>query len=198
MLEKIQSILYISFLLILIWQLVFSENSLLGKQEAMFEIDGNTYIISNMGTSKKSDPANLKNVGTRISCDLLKDITGQQIISDAGITGTKSFISGDKLSVDCIEPYSGIAIDYLSKDFYSFKNGGPNKDVYEFYDRVALNEYKKENLINGGINYVNIPYTVDHCAKNKNGDYVCDDNPSISVRKQRIKTYLDSKINDIL
>jgi len=104
----------------------------------------------------------------------------------------------DKLSVDCIEPYSGIAIDYLSKDFYSFRNGGPNKDVYEFYDRVALNEYKEENLINGGINYVNIPYTVDHCTKNKNGDYVCDDNPSINVRKQRIKTYLDSKINDIL
>ena len=170
----------------------------MGKQEAMFEIDGNTYIISNMGTNKKTDPANLKNVGTRISCDLLKDITGQQITSDAGIMGTKSFISGEKLSVDCIEPYSGIAIDYLSKDFYSFKNGGPNKDVYEFYDRVALNEYKKENLTNGGIKYVNIPYTVDHCTKTSDGEYKCEDNPSINTRKERIKTYLNSKINDIL
>ena len=198
MLEKIQSILYITFLLILIWQIVFSENSLLGKQEAMFEIDGNTYIISNMGNNKKTDPGNIKNVGTRISCDLLKDITGQQIINDAGITGTKSFISGDKLSVDCIEPYSGIAVDYLSKDFYSFRNGGPNKDVYEFYDRVALNEFKKENLINGGIKYLNIPYTVDHCSKNKEGDMECENNPSITVRKERIRNYLNSKINDIL
>jgi len=170
----------------------------MGKQEAMFEIDGNTYIISNMGNNKKVDPANLKNLGTRISCDLLKDITGQQIMTDASITGTKSFISGDKLSVECIEPYSGIAIDYLSKDFYSFKNGGPNKDVYEFYDRVALNEYKKENLVNGGIKYVNIPYTVDHCTKNSKGEYKCEDNPSINIRKQRIKNYLNSKINDIL
>ncbi len=198
MLDKIQSILYIAFLLILIWQLVFSENSLMGKQEAMFEIDGNTYIISNMGGNKKTDPVNLKNVGTRISCDLLKDITGQQVATDAGIMGTKSFISGDKLFVDCIEPYSGIAIDYLSKDFYSFKNGGPNKDVYEFYDRVALNEYKKENLTNGGIKHVNIPYTVDHCTKTSDGEYKCEDNPSITLRKQRIKNYLDSKINDIL
>ena len=77
MLEKIQSLLYIAFLVILIWQLVFSENSLMGKQEAMFEIDGNTYVISNMGSNKKSDPNNIKNVGTRISCDLLKEITGQ-------------------------------------------------------------------------------------------------------------------------
>jgi len=44
MLEKLQSLLYIAFLVILIWQLVFSENSLMGKQEAMFEIDGNTYV----------------------------------------------------------------------------------------------------------------------------------------------------------
>lgn len=168
------------------------------NQEAMFEIDGNTYIISNMGSSKKTDPANLKNVGTRISCDILKDITGQQVMTDAEITGTKSFISGNKLAVECIEPYSGIAIDYLSKDFFSYKNGGPNKDVYEFYDRVALNEYKKESLINGGIKYVSIPYTVDHCSKNAEGDTVCENNPSINVRKERIKNYLNSKINDIL
>jgi len=170
----------------------------MGKQEAMFEIDGNTYVISNMGLNKKSDPSNLKNVGTRISCDILKDITGQQIISDAGINGTKSFISGNKLSVDCIEPYSGIAIDYLPKDFYSFSNGGTNSDVYEFYDRVALNEFKKENLTNGGINYVSIPYTVDHCSKNSKGEYVCEDNPSITTRKKRVKDFLNTTINDIL
>lgn len=181
----------------MIWQFVFSQNSLM-NQEAMFEIDGNTYIISNMGTSKKTDPTNLKNVGTRISCDILKDITGQQVITDAEIKGTKSFISGNKLSVECIEPYSGIALDYLSKDFYSYKNGGPNRDVYEFYDRVALNEYKKESLINGGIKYLSIPYTVDHCSKNTYEETICENNPPINVRKERIKNYLNSKINDIL
>lgn len=197
MLDRIQSLLYIAFLVILIWQLVFSENSLLGKQEAMFEMDGNTYVISNMGGIKKYDPPHIKNIGTRISCDLLKDITGQNISLEHNIKGTQSFISGNSLNVDCIEPYSNIAIDYLPKDYYSFKSGGPNKDVYEFYDRIALNEYKKENLINGGINYFTIPYTVDHCEKTDEG-YKCEDNPSITSRKNRIKDYLKTKIGDIL
>ena len=198
MLDKIQSILYIAFLLILIWQLVFSENSLMGKQEAMFEMDGNTYIISNMGGMGKTDPENIKNVGTRLSCDLLKEITGQKVSIDQGIEGTKSFISGNKLSVDCIEPYSGIALDYLPKNFYSYDNNGVNKDVYEFYDRVALNEFKKENLTNGGLKYLNIPYTVDHCSKDSSGEYLCENNPSIMDRKERLKEYLTTKINDIL
>ena len=182
----------------MIWQLVFSENSLLGKQEAMFEMDGNTYVISNMGGASKADPASIKNLGTRLSCDLLRDITGQQISLNQSIQGTKSFLSGNKLSVDCIEPYSGIALDYLPEQFYSYDTKGPNEDVYEFYDRVALNEYKKENLMNGGIKYLNIPYKVDHCEKKSDGKYECDNNPSINVRKKRLKQYLDSKINDIL
>ena len=131
----------------MIWQLVFSENSLLGKQEAMFEMKTEIHnVISNMGGGVKSDPANIKNLGTRLSCDLLKDITGQQISLNQGIQGTKSFLSGNKLSVDCIEPYSGIALDYLPEQFFYYDNKGPNEDVYEFYDRVALNEYKKEKF----------------------------------------------------
>ena len=198
MLQKIQSLLYILFLVILIWQLVFSENSLMGKQEAMFEIDGNTYVISNMGGSGKTDPSNIKNVGTRLSCDLLKDITGQPIALDQQIEGTKSFISGNRLSVECIEPYSGIAIDYLSKEFHEYNNKSPNKDVYEFYDRVALNEFKKETLTNGGINYISVPWTIDHCELGSNGEHNCDNNPPINIRKDRISNYLKAKLNDIL
>ena len=117
MLQKIQTLLYIIFLLIMIWQLVVSEESTLGKQEAMFEFDGNTYVISNMGKTNM-DPVDIKNVGSRISCDSLKDITGQKISLNHSVKETKSFISGNNLSVQCIEPFSGVAIDYLSKDFF--------------------------------------------------------------------------------
>jgi len=182
----------------MIWQLCFSENSLLGKQEAMFEMDGNTYVISNMGGSRKTDPVSLKNVGTRLSCDILKDITGQPVSVDQQIENTKSFISGNRLSVDCIEPQSGIAIDYLSEDFHKYSGGLPNKDVYEFYDRLALNQYKKEILSEGGINHMNIPYTIDHCDKSSDGNLVCDKNPSIKDRKRRLKEYLSTTVSDML
>ena len=52
-LEKIKTFLYIVLILVILWQLV-TRNSLLGKQEASFELDGNTYVISNMGNSETS------------------------------------------------------------------------------------------------------------------------------------------------
>ena len=178
----------------MIYQIGFSENSLLGKQEAMFEIDGNTYVISNMGGSSKKDPLPLKDIGTRISCDILTDVTGQRVLNNESIQETSSFISGNKLSVDCIEPYSGIAVDYLSKEFYRYNGKPPNKDVYEFYDRVALNQFKKEKLNESGIKYVTVPYTVDHCSETG----VCDNNPSINIRKQRIRDYISARISNVL
>ena len=194
-LEKIKTFLYIILILVILWQLTLSENSLLGKQEASFELDGNTYVISNMGNAKHQlDPADLKNVGTRISCDTLKEVTGQQVLQNHEINGTKSFISGKKLSVSCVEPYSKIAIDYLPEGFYSYGKSSPSKDVYEFYDRVALNKYKEDELKKGGMNYFTIPYNVDHdnCETGK-----CRI-PDMKTRKNRIRDYIQNRIENIL
>lgn len=197
MLDKIKNVLYITFLIIIIWQLTMSKNSLM-NQEASFEIDGNTYVISNMGKSMKSDPDNIKSVGTRIVCDTLKDITGVNVAQDQDINGTKSFLSGNKLKVSCVEPFSGIAIDYMPKESFEYGRGSKHsKDVYEFYDRLALNQYKKEILNNGGLKYFTVPYTVDHCEK-INGEYKCEDSPNITDRKRRIREYLSETISDIL
>ena len=172
-------------MVILIWQLTMSENSLL-NQEASFELDGNTYVISNMGSAEhQKDPVSIKNVGTRLTCDALGDITGQEILKNKDLEGTKSFISGKKLNADCYEPYSKTIVDYLPKEYYDFKNTKHNKDVYEYYDRIALNEYKKQKLINAGYNYFSVPYNIDHT----NG---VEDN--IKTRKDKIKEYMKSKI----
>lgn len=179
----------------MIWQLVVSEESTLGKQEAMFEFDGNTYVISNMGKTN-SDPIDIKNVGTRISCDMLKDVTGQNVSLNHNIKDTKSFISGNSLSVQCIEPFSGVAVDYLSKEFYEYNMGDINKDVYEFYDRMALNEHKNQELSQKGIKYIRIPWLVDHCTKAENNKYKCEDRPSIQKRTERVKTYLQKILNE--
>ena len=194
MLHKIQTLLYIIFLSIMIWQLLMSEESTFGKQEAMFEFDGNTYIISNMGKSNL-DPVDIKNVGSRISCDSLKNITGQKISLNQNIKDTKSFISGDSLSVQCIEPFSGVAIDYLPKEFYEFNNRTINKDVYEFYDRMALNEHKNEELTKRGIKYIKVPWVIDHCIKGSDNKYICDQKPSIQTRTERIDRYLRNVLN---
>ena len=63
---------------------------------------------------------------------------------------------------------------------------------------LLLMNIRKKNLLNGGIKYLNIPYKVDHCEKDSSGKYKCDNNPTISVRKERLKSYIDSKIRDIL
>ena len=183
MLDTIKTLLYILFMIILIWQLTMSENSLMGKQEASFELDGNTYIISNMGNSEtQKDPLNFKNIGTRLTCDALRDITGQDIKQGEEIDGTKSFISGHKITADCVEPYSKTVIDYLPQEYYNTKN---SKNIYEYYDRIALNEFKKQKLNNMGYNYFSIPYTVD---------YKSESNPNIKQRKDRIKEYMKHHI----
>ena len=178
----------------MIWQLVVSEESTLGKQEAMFEFDGNTYVISNMGKSN-FDPVDIKNVGTRISCDSLKDVTGQKVSLNHNVKDTKSFISGNNLSVQCIEPFSGVAVDYLSKEFYEYSNKSINKDIYEFYDRMALAEHKNQELSQRGIKYIRIPWLVDHCVKGRDDKYVCDERPSIKDRTDRVKSYLQKILN---
>lgn len=185
-LNAIKTLLYIIFMIILIWQVTMSDNSLLGKQEASFELDGNTYIISNMGNAEhQKDPLTFKNVGTRITCDALKDITGQDVKLNPELEGTKSFISGKKLSADCIEPFSKTVIDYLPKEYYDFTTTKNNKDIYEYYDRIALNEYKKQKLTNMGYNYFTVPYKIDHKDENSR---------NIKERKDSIKTFMKEKI----
>lgn len=181
----------------MIWQLVMSEESTLGKQEAMFEFDGNTYVISNMGRTNM-DPGDIKNVGNRISCDSLKEITGQKISLNHTLKDTKSFISGNNLSVQCIEPFSGVAVDYLPKEFYDYTDNttkGVNKDIYEFYDRMALNEHKNQEFSKKGIRYIRVPWIIDHCIKGDDNNYACEDKPSIKTRTERIKTYLQTILN---
>jgi hypothetical protein len=195
MLQKIQTLLYIIFLLIMIWQLAISQESTLGKQEAMFEFDGNTYVISNMGRTN-TDPVDIKNVGSRISCDTLKEVTGQKVSLNHTVKDTKSFISGNNLSVQCIEPFSGVAVDYLSREFYEYTNKDVNKDVYEFYDRMALNEHKNEQLSQKGIKYIRIPWVVDHCTRGSDNKYMCDDSPSIKTRSDRVRSYLENILSE--
>lgn len=137
----------------------------IGRPESTFEIDGTTYMISNMGNGKK-DPIELKSIGTRMACDSLEEITGQPVVLDADIKDTKNFISGRPVKVNCIEPMSRIAIDYLPEKFFKYKDN-KNDSIYSFYDRFSLNHDKTEILSEKNINYIKIPWTVDSMYTDK-------------------------------
>lgn len=158
MLNKIKNLLYVILLGLIIWNIVMTEQTL-GRPESTFEIDGTTYMISNMGNDKK-DPTELRNIGTRMACDSLGEITGQPVILDASIKDTKSFISGNPIKVNCIEPMSQIAIDYLPERFFKFKDN-TSESIYNFYDRFSLNHDKTEILSKKNIKYIKVPWTID-------------------------------------
>ena len=137
----------------------------LGRPETTFEVDGTTYLISNMGNGTK-DPVELKSIGTRMACDSLSEITGQPVDLNADIKDTKSFISGNPIKVNCIEPMSQIAIDYLPEKFFEYKDN-KNESIYSFYDRFSLNHDKTEILSGKNIKYIKIPWTIDRNYKDK-------------------------------
>ena len=153
----------------------------IGRPESTFEIDGTTYMISNMGNRKK-DPVELKSIGTRMACDSLEEITGQPVDCDAEIKDTKNFISGNPIKVSCIEPMSKIAIDYLPENFFKYKDN-KSDSIYNFYDRFSLNHNKTEILSKNNINYIKIPWTVDNKYKDKN------------QKKKIINDYIKQKLN---
>ena len=128
----------------------------------------------------------------------MKEILGQKTENNKYFGDIKSVVSKKGTYVDCYEPKTSIAVDYLPEDYYKFN--GPdyiNGNVYDFYNRMAINESKKEKLFQKKLNYVEVPYNIDICEM-IDGSYHCDRNTPISLRKERIKSYLKEKIIDIL
>ena len=144
----------------------------------------------------RSDPRNVKTVGSKIACEALNDIVSQKIQMDVEINGTKSIYSGKPLTVDCFEPISRIGVDYNNYSFYNYDNNDPNnRDIYEFYERLHLNENKKEQFSYLGNKLIEVPYTVDTCVGTSEGGFSCDDSTPLGVRKARIRNFLETEIN---
>lgn len=161
----------------------------------MVEIDGQTYLVPDFGPKGK-DPKIIKTTGSTLACESLQELTGQRIKFNREVPQTKSVVSGRPILVDCHDVNNNIMVDYKPREFFTYN--GPdhvNNDIYEFYDRLALDTQKKESIGNMKYNYIEIPYLIDNCTK-VDGEWNCKTNVPHELRKERIKEYLKQKIID--
>lgn len=166
-------------------------------QQKIVDIDGNKFLVPTF-VLPDSDPAKISSVGSKLTCESLAEVLGQQVEKNKYFGDIRSVVSKKGTYVDCYEPKSNITLDYLAPDYYKYE--GPdykNSDVYDFYNRMAINESKKEKLSAKKSNYFGIPYLVDIC-ENVNGKTVCNKNTDHNTRKTRIKEYLKEKISAII
>jgi hypothetical protein len=68
----------------------------------IIEIDGNHFLVPDF-SSKGSDPKEIRSTGSKITCEVLSDLTGQRVRLNNYVDGSKSVITGDPVHVDCHE-----------------------------------------------------------------------------------------------
>jgi len=166
-------------------------------QQKIVDIDGNKFLVPTF-VLPDSDPTKLSSIGSKLTCESLAELLDQQVEKNKYFGDVRSIVSKRGTYVDCYEPKTNIILDYLSQDYYKYE--GPdykNIDVYDFYNRMAINESKKEKLFAKKNNYFEIPYLVDICEE-VDGKTVCDKNTNHSLRKKRIKNYLREKISSLI
>tara|TARA_R110001592_G_scaffold18816_17_gene77909 strand:- start:35237 stop:35764 length:528 start_codon:yes stop_codon:yes gene_type:complete len=166
-------------------------------QQKIVDIDGNKFLVPTF-VLPDSDPAKISSIGSKLTCESLSEVLDQQVEKNKYFGDVRSVVSKRGTYVDCYEPKTNIILDYLSQDYYKYE--GPdykNLDVYDFYNRMAINESKKEKLFAKKNNYFEVPYMIDIC-KEVDGKTICDKNTDHNLRKQRIKSYLREKIATLI
>lgn len=159
-------------------------------------IDGVEYIFPDIKIRER-EPRLIKDIGSKLVCESLEEIIDQKVKYNSQIPGLSSLISKDYVYADCHEPNTKIMADYKPKDLFLYEGkSNYNSNFYEFYDRLALDAYKTDNITKKKFHYIEVPYTIDICDE-KEGKMHCDVNMPFSVRKRRIKTYMKEKMKNI-
>jgi hypothetical protein len=163
------------------------------------EIDGMHYMVPVFNGFQK-DPKMIKDVGSVLVCESLAEIMNQKVKMNYPVPEARSVTTGNSIFTDCFHQGTETLVDYRPKAHYKFS--GPdlyNDNEYDFYDRHALEEIKKESIIKSKLNYIEIPYLVDMCTFDPEKDeYNCSDHVSKDKRKERIMTHLREKLVQIL
>ena len=191
-------IYYIIFLIlvtIIFWAIEDSTINKFGTK--LMEVDGQQYIVPDF-TALEGDPKIIKSIGSKLVCDSLSRLTGTKVKINRNIEGSRSLLSGNPLKVDCFDQSNSIAAGYKPYEFYTYEGkNNINKDVYEFYNRLALDASMKDSLLTNEVRYIDVPYTVDKCEK-INGQLKCSKFVEEKVRNKRIDNYLKQKLAQAL
>lgn len=160
----------------------------------IIEKDGASYAVPDFEVPSE-DPRRIKNEGNKLICESLSSILGQKVKHNKVLGNVPSVVSGEAVTVDCYENKTNIAVDYLPEEVYKYE--GPtayNQTIYEFYDRLAVYESKKNELTRHGYKYIQIPYNVDKCDKDNN----CKSKVPINERKHKLFHHLKKQVNNVL
>ena len=188
-------LIFLIFLTILFWVIEDSTINKFGTK--LVEVDGQQYMLPDF-TALEGDPRIIKSVGTKLVCDALESLTSQKVKINRNLEGSKSLLSGNPLKVDCLDIANGIAAGYKPYEFYTYEGkNNLNQDIYEFYNRLALDASMKDSLRKQDIHYIDVPYTVDKC-ENIKGELKCSKFVDEGVRKKRIRNFLKSKLAQAL
>lgn len=188
-------LIFLIFLTILFWVI---EDSTINKfSTKLVEVDGQQYMLPDF-TALEGDPKVIKSVGSKLVCEALESLTSQKVKFNRNIENSRSLLSGNPLRVDCTDISNGIAAGYKPYEFFTYKGkDNINRDVYEFYNRLALDASMKDSLGKQDIHYIDVPYTVDKC-ENVNGELNCSKFVEEGVRKKRIRNYLKNRLSQAL
>jgi len=191
-------IYYIIFLILITLIFWAIEDSTINKfGTKLIEVDGQQYVVPDF-TALEGDPKYIKSLGNKLVCDSLEKLTGQKVKINRNLEGSRSILSGNPLKVDCYDQSNGFAAGYKPYEYYTYEGkNNVNKDVYEFYNRLALDASMKDSLSKMDVNYIDVPYTVDKCEK-INGKLKCSKYVDEKIRRKRIYNYLKSKLSQIL
>lgn len=195
----IYAIIYYIIFLILITLIFWAiEDSTINKfGTKLVEIDGQQYVVPDF-TALEGDPKIIKSIGSKLVCDSLSRLTGTKVKINRNIENSRSLLSGNPLKVDCYDQSNGIAAGYKPYEFYTYEGKNNfNRDVYEFYNRLALDASMKDTLASNDVLYIDVPYTVDKCEK-VNGQLKCSKFVDEKIRNKRIDNYLKQKLSQAL
>lgn len=188
-------IIFLVLLSLLFWAI--EDNTINKFGTKMVEIDGQQYMVPDF-TAFEGDPKMIKSIGSKLTCDTLSNITGQNIKINRSVQGSRSMLSGNPLKSDCTDMANNIMVDYKPREYYTYEGQNHiNKNVYEFYNRLALDALKKDSIKNMGYDYIEIPYTVDKC-ENQNGNLKCYKHVDEDIRRKRIRNYLKQRLLEVL
>ena len=184
-------IYYLIFAIMTTCLLIWLEKNFTNIEQGtkIIEIDGVQYMVPDF-KPREFDPTTIKNIGSKLVCESLGEILGQKIKYNSNIPGSKSMISGDNLYVDCHEPNTNIMVDYKPMKLYDFDGSDYiNKDIYEFYDRLALDSLKKDKISQLKYNYIEVPYNVDICEYRNGEKHLVKKIKLIVYGNQRLKSF---------
>jgi hypothetical protein len=187
-------IYYIIFLIIftiLVWYI--EDMATKNMTSRAVEFEGQTIMVPGLDPFE-GEPKMIKSNGSKLVCDTISEITGQKVKHNVSVGAGRSFLSRGMM-VDCYEPHTGIMGDYIPREMNTYN--GPdnfNRNIYDFYFRLAGHASKKDFISGTGKPYIEIPHTVDNCYRDENDELICKADVPEKVRRQRLKDYLKEKI----